>query len=411
MVLFSSEQSRTPAAPRRRPCAAAAQIGGGVVLLLLALAGCDGAGIPPVPSAISMVTIAAEAVPVTENDPLNFIVRAEPAPRSDLTVAVAVTYGACELAQSSYSVTITAGDSRTMLAVPTAGAADCTVTATIAAGEAYRTGTDADASASAPVRAAEVSTDSQPLDPKVTSVDPEVTIRAAASRVVEGSDLSFTLTAAPPPASALTVNVSWSDVRSSLTAPGPRTVTIPTSGMATFAAATDDDRDDAPDGRVTVTIADGSGYTIGTPGSATVAVTDNDPSTTGSTPSAPQALRPLVDIREDALSVIEGNPASFTLTAEPAPESDLTVSMTWSYDRARIDGEPPEEITFTAGSSTASFTVQTVDNDESDGDDRITVGLSKRKSRRGNNYGLGFNPGACVEIEDDEPPPPPPEGE
>ena len=57
-----------------------------------------------------------------------------------------------------------------------------------------------------------------------------VTISPDESSVVEGSDLSFTLTAVPPPASALPVTLSWSDPGSFLAETLPRTVTIPTDG-------------------------------------------------------------------------------------------------------------------------------------------------------------------------------------
>ena len=57
---------------------------------------------------------------------------------------------------------------------------------------------------------------------------------------------------------------------------GSRTVTIPTTGSATLTLATAGDATDEPDGSVSVTVAAGSGYTVGSSGSGTVAVRDDD---------------------------------------------------------------------------------------------------------------------------------------
>ena len=408
-MAFSWKLSPTPTGPlqlppRQRPRAAALHAAAGSgLLLLLALAGCAGTASP---SAVPMVTVIAPAAALTEGEPLNLGIRAEPAPRTDLTVAVTITYGGCALQQSSLSVTIPAGDSRTMLAVPTAGAAGCTVTAAIAAGEGYRAATAADASVSVLVTAVTV----QPEAPPTV-----VTIAADQLTVVEGDDLSFTLTAAPPPISDLTVAVTWSESGSFLTEPGPLTVevTIPASGTATLRAATDDDSADEPDGEVTATIVDGSGYKIGTDHSVTVAVTDNDASTTAGTPPKPapteQPCRiidingtvdcPLVSIRADASSVTEGNPASFTLTSDRVPESAITVSLNWLYSPSRIVGTPPATATFDAGSSTASVTIQTVDDGEPGGGFDLRVFVSDDLASSSNRYYL-TGPPAVVEVQD-----------
>ena len=112
---------------------------------------------------------------------------------------------------------------------------------------------------------------------------PVVTIAAVTSAVVEGADVTFTLTATPAPAAPLTVNVSWTEEGSFLTGTRPPAVTIPATGRVTLSASTDDDGTAEPDGSVTVTVGSGAGYTIGRPASATIAVTDND---------GPQLARP-----------------------------------------------------------------------------------------------------------------------
>ncbi|MDE0022880.1 MAG: hypothetical protein OXP69_00555, partial [Spirochaetaceae bacterium] len=94
---------------------------------------------PPQRQSTVVVAIASVADSVTAGDPLQFRVSAKPAPQAELTVTV--TIAACNLAQSTASVTIATGKSQATLAVPTTGVAPgaegCEVTATIAAGEGY----------------------------------------------------------------------------------------------------------------------------------------------------------------------------------------------------------------------------------------------------------------------------------
>ena len=266
-----------------------------------------------------MVTIAAVADSVAADDSLQFRVSANPAPEAELTVTVTIAATDCDLAQTTASVTIAAGKSQATLAVPTTGVAvgaeGCEVTASIAAGDSYKVGAAADASASATVRL------------------PEVTITADSESVEEGSPVAFTLTATPPPAADLTVNVSWSGGDSFLTETPPTTVTIPVSGTAALTAATDDDSVDEANDSVTVTIGAGSGYTVGSSDSATVAVTDNDSTTNGGTSPAPSSL-PTVAIRSLHGDVNEGQNMVFVVSAFPMrrPGSDLAVNLSWSGD-------------------------------------------------------------------------------
>ena len=121
---------------------------------------------------------------------------------------------------------------------------------------------------------------------------PEVTITADSESVEEGSPVAFTLTASPPPASDLTVNVSWSGGDSFLTETPPATVTIPVSGTFSLTAETDDDSVDEANDSVKVAIGAGSGYTVGSSDSATVEVTDNDTTTASPGPSTPGPSTP-----------------------------------------------------------------------------------------------------------------------
>ena len=105
--------------------------------------------------------------------------------------------------------------------------------------------------------------------------EPEVAVTAGAA-VTEGGAAVFTFTASPAPSADLAVGVTvGTDGDWGVTA-GERTVTIPASGSATLTLATAGDDADEPDGSVSVTATDGSGYTVGSSGSGTVSVLDDD---------------------------------------------------------------------------------------------------------------------------------------
>ena len=110
---------------------------------------------------------------------------------------------------------------------------------------------------------------------------PMVTIAAGTSPVTEGTAASFTVTATPAPASNLDVNLSVAEAAGSDFVAsgneGMKTVTIPAaSGSMTYTVATVNDDTDEPNGSVTVTVENDTGYTVGTPSEATVTVNDDD---------------------------------------------------------------------------------------------------------------------------------------
>ena len=360
------------------------------VLLLLALAACDG-GMAPPPGSQSpgVVTIASAGDSVVGGDPLRFRVSANPAPPAALTVTVTITAPDCELAQSpesvTTSVTIAAGESHATLTVPSrgvaAGANRCVVTATIAAGDGYEAGAGAGASASATL-----------------TMQPVVTVTRDSASVTEGEPVSFTLTAAPVPAVDLAVTVSWWDSGSFLAASVPRMVTIPASESTTaLTAATVDDGADEPHGSVTTTVEAGSGYTVGAQEAATVAVTDND--TTSTAPTGPTTPRsrvvPQVTIAARATAVTEGEPVSFTLTADPAPASDLTVNLQWEDPGGFLSGTPPQTATIVP-SGTIRVAEATVDDQAGEADGWVTVTVGA-----GSGYAAA-GAGASILVEDND---------
>ena len=111
---------------------------------------------------------------------------------------------------------------------------------------------------------------------------PTVTVAAATGgeTVPEGTDAAFTLSRTGATAAALTVTVAVSETGSVLkdASAVPSSVTFAADAVtATLALETDDDDTDDDAGTVTVTLGTGyTGYTVGDPGAATVAVSDND---------------------------------------------------------------------------------------------------------------------------------------
>ena len=119
---------------------------------------------------------------------------------------------------------------------------------------------------------------------RVTVRDLIITVAASEDTVAEGEAATFTLTRNGDTAESLVVNVSVADPGSFLRGnhwrPAPRTPDIAEfeAGSATFAITlqTQDDWRDIPDNDLTVSVTAGSGYEVGSPGSASVTVTDND---------------------------------------------------------------------------------------------------------------------------------------
>ena len=183
---------------------------------------------------------------------------------------------------------------------------------------------------------------------------PGVTIAAGSSSVTEGASASFTVTASPSPASALIVKLTVSQSGNFATSGSigsSKTVSVPTSGSATYLVSTVNDNTDENNGSVTVTVNAGTGYTVGSSSnSATVTVNDND--TAG------------VTVSQSARTVAEnGGTATYTVGLDTRPAGQVTITVT-AGGAAFVDGpggnaKPKAKDTLTFTTSTWS-TAQTV---------------------------------------------------
>ena len=231
-----------------------------------------------------------------------------------------------------------------------------------------------------------------------TPVVPVLTI-SGGDAVTEGTSATFTVTASFVPASDLEVSLFvWdaSDPSDFLATAdqGLKKVTI-TGGdagstTATYTVPTEDDDEGEPDGDIEVRIVSNSAYSVGNPYSATVKVNDDD---------GPQV--PTVTI-SGGDAVTEGTAATFTVSASPAPASDLEVTL-WVWDEDGLgdflaaDDEGLRRITIDASETSLTFSIPTVadTDDEPDGD--ITISLVDDPD-----YVIGGSRFAHVVVNDDD---------
>ena len=110
-----------------------------------------------------------------------------------------------------------------------------------------------------------------------TPAVPTATIAAGSSPITEGANAVFTVTLDPAPSSDLTVNYGITvSGNYGVAAATNRTLTVGTTGTGTITLSTTNDTLDETNGSVTVTLAAGTGYAVGTANSASVTVNDND---------------------------------------------------------------------------------------------------------------------------------------
>ena len=101
-------------------------------------------------------------------------------------------------------------------------------------------------------------------------------------------------------------------------------------------------------------------------------------------------------------AITEGGAATFTVTADPAPATDLTIAynVTGTGDFLATPGAGARTATLAAGATTATLTVATVDDaaDEADGSVSVTLGTDTSYS-----IATGKGSGAVAIADNDEP--------
>ncbi len=139
--------------------------------------------------------------------------------------------------------------------------------------------------------------------------NPDVTITAGTSPVTEGTAATFTVSANPAPMADLPVTLAVADapgadfVSASNEGTGKTVTILARATSAPYDVPTAGDSADEPNGPVTVTVASGTGYDVGSPSAASVTVNDGDATTV--TLTTPDKI-----MREDDIM----NTASLTVT-------------------------------------------------------------------------------------------------
>ena len=199
------------------------------------------------------------------------------------------------------------------------------------------------------------------------------TLSIADAAVAEGSTAEFVVTLRPASTEPVTVNFETADG----TAKADSDYTE-TSGTLTFTAgqttktisvSTVDDDAQESDERFTVTLRNPDGATLDDhTGEGTIRDNDDDGGGGGRTP----------ELSIGDAAVQEGGTAEFEVTLRPASTEPVTVNFETADGTAKADSDYTETsgtLTFTAGQTTKTISVSTVDDDAQESDERFTVTL------------------------------------
>ena len=210
---------------------------------------------------------------------------------------------------------------------------------------------------------------------------------AAGPAITEGGTASFTLTASPHPSESfdVTVEVSESSRFTDSGETGSRTVTIGTDGIGTLTVTTSDDATLEADGTITATVSAGSGYGVGSPARASVNVAD---------------ATPRVSIAAGG-TIIEGDSASFTLTADPKPPATIHVDVDVSERGDFLAGGESGTRSVSIDSSGSGTLVVATDDDSAD-ERQGSIIVRVRRSDAAS-YGVGVPRSASLRVNDNDP--------
>ena len=315
--------------------------------------------------------IAVSAGPgVTEGSAATFTLTATPAPSAPLTVEVTVTESGGYATAGTHQVTIPTGGTAT-LTVATVGDSvdepDGSVTATLAAGTGYTVSTSANAAT-----VAVADDDTQPgTQSPIVQCAADLPSNAVSVSEVEGWRDD-------PNHVGNQVHIDrWNRVLKALD---------PSRGAGTAMTAAD-----------AQAFAD-RGWGRWVRAAATIEAIEQ--CLAGTTPTPPPSSEVSITAGSD---VTEGGDAAFTVTADPAPAANLTVSLNVSEaansDFVASGNEGAQSVTIQAGQASATFTVTTVDDGTDEPDGSVTATLAA-----GTGYTVAASPAdaATVAVADND---------
>ncbi len=218
-----------------------------------------------------------------------------------------------------------------------------------------------------------------------SAATPVVSVTAGAA-VVEGTAASFTVSANPSVTGtvALDYTVSQTGVFVSHTNRGSQQVSL-SGGTATITVPTVNDQRDEADGSVTVTLNNGTGYTVGTPSAATVTVTDNDVPQAGFASSASSAAE-------------NAGTRNVRLNLSPVPYRNTTVRYSLSGNATRnSDYRAAGTVSVSAGSPFVNIPVAIIDDSTRESSETVVLTLTN-----GTGYALGATRTHTLTITDND---------
>ena len=105
---------------------------------------------------------------------------------------------------------------------------------------------------------------------------------------------------------------------------------------------------------------------------------------------------PVVTVAPVDSAVVEGAPATFTLTAAPTPRAEVVVSISWTEEGSYITGTRPQTVVI-GTSGTATTSVDTDDDDSAEADGSVTLAVNE-----GDSYRVGSTSVATVVVTDND---------
>ena len=233
----------------------------------------------------------------------------------------------------------------------------------------------------------------------VDNDEPRISISAASDEAItEGEAVRFVVRAIDRAVeSELAVNVSITQNSDFIASRIPKGVNIAKGRqIAGLNFDTVDDGKVQEDGAFTATITTGDGYQISNQNSATVSINDNDSkedrrveprisiagvvmnallSAAGPNPTTESNKITEVSISANTDEIVEGDRIGFTIQASPAPSSTLVVKVAIDSPNGSIQESSPVSVTLNAGSSSALLELTTLDDNELEAVEVITVSI------------------------------------
>ena len=221
---------------------------------------------------------------------------------------------------------------------------------------------------------------------------PTVAIRSATSPMLEGDIVEFTVIHTGVATSPVTVQLAVSETGDVLYSPegSSRSFTIPAgTNSATFRVETLNDAEDDWLSVVTVAVASGTGYSVGSPGSASVIVLSDE--------------IPGVSVAPVTSPVSEGIAAGFTVRHQFGPSTQpATVELRVNETGDMLSATALVSVTIPAGDTSATFEVPTVDDVDAEVDSVVTVVIESVDGDLSAVHPSSYGASASVVVHDNE---------